>query len=302
MKEYEDYMDRGIRSPADSNIKIVMDYSGLIIAACNLDKNVRLIDYYSGKLLGKMNVGELTTAAMFTPNGKKILTTTADGCIFVWKLSTDLSLAIRARMSSAHMPIQRSIDISTVKDEFLDNLEMPTREITNDDVKQDLISLHEEGNSMKLHESLMPAWAKSDLKPKKSPFELAKDQEKPIPGAWGKVPMKLGLEDIAPLREDPVIKDLKTVEFSYHDVDSEEEKKEEENEVIVTQMKAKKEDFTVTKSIIAPKGLKSLIEDEVKEDPEVYYDAEEDPEEIPNFEPENETPANPMRKSLSSSF
>ena len=67
-----------------------MDYSGLIIAAANLDKNVRLIDYYSGVVQSTINVGEVATGLAFTPDCKHLLVTTQDGCIFIYKLPKEL--------------------------------------------------------------------------------------------------------------------------------------------------------------------------------------------------------------------
>lgn len=66
----------------------------MLIAACGLDRWVRILDYYSGKLLGKVNMGEMCTAAAFTANGKKLITCTADGCIFLWRMSREISDAI----------------------------------------------------------------------------------------------------------------------------------------------------------------------------------------------------------------
>ena len=54
--------------------------------------------------------------------------------------------------------------------------------------------LHEEPN-IRVHESIMPNWARSDpvsVEQKKSPFDLVND---PIPGKWGKNPIKLDIEE-----------------------------------------------------------------------------------------------------------
>jgi len=54
-----------------------------------------------------------------------------------------------------------------------------------------------------------------------------------------------------------------------------------------------------------PGGFKENKDEEIKEENEVYYDAEEalqPPEDIPDFEPESKNPSNPLRKSLSSSY
>ena len=70
----------------------------MLIAVCNTDRNLRVFDFTSNRLIAKLNVGEITTGAVFSPNGRKLISTSADGCIFIWKLSPDLSNAIKKRL------------------------------------------------------------------------------------------------------------------------------------------------------------------------------------------------------------
>ena len=83
VKRIEEYQDKGTKVSYDSNLKVVMDASGLLIAASNIDRTVRIIDYNSEKVIGKFNVGEQITSLAFSPNGNKLISTTSDGCIFI---------------------------------------------------------------------------------------------------------------------------------------------------------------------------------------------------------------------------
>jgi mitogen-activated protein kinase binding protein 1 len=289
VKEIEDYQEKGAKIVSDSNLKVAMDASGLILAVCNLDRTVRLIEYYSGKVLGKFNVGELVTSMVFSPNGKKLLTATNDGCIFIWRLSIDLTNAIRARMAQA--PTVKQPDVE-------ENIEKP--KLPQEDIKQDLLKADEEPN-VKCHESIMPSWAKADKK-KKSPFEVVED---PIPGKWGQNAVKIEIDESPQKIE--VFKGLDEIE-------SDDDK---EAPALPVDLPKLRESFILTKSVV----INDFVEKEKEEDEEVKYeeikeeipndegnyieddeDLEDNEEKLPELEPEGTIVKNPLRQSLSSSF
>ena len=289
VKEIEEYQEKGVKVVADSNYRVALDPSGLVFAVCNLDRTVRLIEYYSGKVLGKINVGEIVTSLVFTPNGKKLLTTTNDGCIFIWRLSIDLTNAIRARLAQA--PIAKPIEIE----------ELPERPKSNqDDIKQQLVKIFEEP-AIRCHESIMPSWAKEEPSKKKSPFDVA-DEPSAIPGKWARGPIKIEFEDFEDM---PKISE---------DLDFEESEKKLFAPLCLPDQGAGKgrDSFKVTKSIIGPiKNVKSnedeeeeKEEEEVKEmvNDEIEEELGDEEEKLPELEPESTFVKNPMRQSLSSSF
>ena len=298
VKEFEDYQDRGAKVVNDSNLKVVMDPTGLIFAAYNSDRTVRIIDYLSTRVIGRMNVGETVTSMVFSPYGNNLLTTTIDGCIFVWKLSLELTNAIRARIERA--PIQRVIEI-----EDLPERPKPAQE----EIKKELEKINDEHKIIG-HESILPSWAKDDSNNviKKSPFEIA---DEPIPGKWGKNPMKLDIDDHNyGLQKIEIYKSLEEYE-------SDEEIKAEEIPVLATDdIPNLRESFILTKSIaftslhhdIADK-VDIKEEEEIKEETpndEAFLDIEDDnddeEEKLPELEPESTFVKNPMRQSLSASF
>ena len=270
-KTYDSYQEKSApKSASDGNTKVVLDYSGMIICAVNLDKNVRLIDYYSGKLLAKVNSGENTTCAAFSPNGRNLLTATADGCVFVWKVASELSRAIRARLEHANLPLKRSIEAHPW--EGLNQFEKPKEE-----------------PPIKYHNSIMPVWAKS-IKPG-NPENPEKPPEEN--------PFEINVEDIVSSKEGPI--GLSKKEIPGLEVESEEEKEEEKKqENIVLAERPREKPFTLNTSVV---GMKPS---EVQNSPrdEEFYDAEEELEEekLPELEPDSTYKANPLRSSLSSSY
>lgn len=283
VKEIEDYQEKGVKIINDSNLKIAMDDSGLILAVCNLDRTVRLIDYNSGKVLGKLNVGDIVTSMVFSPNGKKLLTTTNDGCIFIWRLSLDLTNAIRARM--AQIPSQKGLAIE----------ELPERpRLAVEEVKKE-----EEEPKIILHESILPDWAKADPPPiKKSPLSYV---DEPTSGKWKKAPVTFEAEDI--------VTDLHKIEFfkGIEEFESDDDKRIEESPYLPSEIPKVRESFIVTKSVIGLNVEEDKCE-EIKEETindEAFVDnleEESEEEKLPELELDNTFTKNPMRQSLSTSF
>ena len=279
-REIEDYQDKGVKVVNDSNYKIALDPSGLLCAVANMDRTVRLIEYYNGKVLSKMNVGETVNSMVFTPNAKKLIMTTNDGCIFIWRLSVDLTNAIRARLAQA--PISKPIEIEDLP-------ERPKGNSNQEDIKQELLKIHEEPQ-IRCHDSVLPSWAKAEPSQKKSPFDIAGDGNF-IPGKWGRGPVKIefdeGIDDVPKISED----------YDFEDVDK--------NAPLCLPDEGKGRDsFKVTKSIIGPCIIEEK-EEEIKEDPvqeDIDEDAEDDQGKLPELEPESTFVKNPMRQSISSSF
>ncbi|KAG0093476.1 hypothetical protein BGZ93_007858 [Podila epicladia] len=78
---------------------ISLDPTGTIAAASGSDKSVRLYDLIQGTCLAHMIChSELVTGVQFTNSYDRIISTSADGCILVWKLSPDVVRKIQIRI------------------------------------------------------------------------------------------------------------------------------------------------------------------------------------------------------------
>jgi len=81
-------------------IKIALDPSGKYAAVCSMDKCIRLLDLENKTCISRgFGHSELITGVHFTMDGKRLISTSTDGCIFVWKLDPNIVKDIKARLS-----------------------------------------------------------------------------------------------------------------------------------------------------------------------------------------------------------
>lgn len=80
-------------------LRIHLDPSGSFAATSCTDKNVCILDFNSGELLATMHGhSEVITGVKFANDLKHIITVSADGCIFVWRLPKEMTLQIKSRL------------------------------------------------------------------------------------------------------------------------------------------------------------------------------------------------------------
>ncbi|KAK3832326.1 MAG: quinon protein alcohol dehydrogenase-like superfamily, partial [Linnemannia gamsii] len=77
---------------------ISIDPSGTIAAASGSDKSVRIYDLLHGTCLAHMvSHSELITSVKFTNSYNRVISTSADGCVLVWRLSKEIVRRIESR-------------------------------------------------------------------------------------------------------------------------------------------------------------------------------------------------------------
>ncbi|RUS85940.1 hypothetical protein EGW08_006343 [Elysia chlorotica] len=80
-------------------LRIHLDPSGSYAATSCTDKNVCILDFNSGELLATMQGhSEVITGVKFANDLKHIITVSADGCIFVWRLPKEMTMQIKTRL------------------------------------------------------------------------------------------------------------------------------------------------------------------------------------------------------------
>ena len=78
--------------------KVQLDPAGIFVATSGDDRYLRLFDFFSGECLCRVpGHGELVTQIRFMHDCKRLVTTSGDGCIMVWKLSSKLTKLILQR-------------------------------------------------------------------------------------------------------------------------------------------------------------------------------------------------------------
>ncbi|KAF9146978.1 mitogen-activated protein kinase binding protein 1 [Linnemannia schmuckeri] len=84
---------------ACSMTHLSVDPSGTIAAASGSDKSVRIYDLLHGTCLAHMIAhSELVTSVKFANGLNRIISTSADGCVLVWRLSKDIVRRIQTRI------------------------------------------------------------------------------------------------------------------------------------------------------------------------------------------------------------
>ncbi|CAG8496566.1 11199_t:CDS:10 [Acaulospora colombiana] len=81
-----------------SLLRISLDPGGVCAVTAGSDKSIRLFDFTNGTILRKvLGHSELITGVKFTPDCERVISTSADGCIYVWKLSDELVSKMRQK-------------------------------------------------------------------------------------------------------------------------------------------------------------------------------------------------------------
>ncbi|CAG8803656.1 34585_t:CDS:1, partial [Racocetra persica] len=81
-----------------SLLRISLDPGGVHAVTGGSDKSIRLFDFTNGSILGKvLGHSELITGVKFTSDCERVISTSADGCIFVWKISDELVSKMRQK-------------------------------------------------------------------------------------------------------------------------------------------------------------------------------------------------------------
>ncbi|XP_018544297.1 mitogen-activated protein kinase-binding protein 1 isoform X2 [Lates calcarifer] len=96
---------KGSQGEDGTLIKVQIDPSGLYIATSCSDKNISIFDFYSGECVASMfGHSEIVTGLKFSSDCRYLITVSGDSCIFVWRLSPELTIRMRQRLSDLQPP------------------------------------------------------------------------------------------------------------------------------------------------------------------------------------------------------
>ncbi|XP_056401846.1 mitogen-activated protein kinase-binding protein 1 isoform X2 [Hyla sarda] len=91
---------KGSQSEDGTIIKVQTDPSGLYIATSCSDKNLSVFDFYSGECVATMfGHSEIVTGMKFTNDCKHLISVSGDSCIFIWRLSSEMTINMRQRLA-----------------------------------------------------------------------------------------------------------------------------------------------------------------------------------------------------------
>ncbi|KAG8449439.1 hypothetical protein GDO86_016189 [Hymenochirus boettgeri] len=91
---------KGSQSEDGTIIKVQTDPSGLYVATSCSDKNLSIFDFYSGECVATMfGHSEIVTGMKFTNDCKHLISVSGDSCIFIWRLSSEMTINMRQRLA-----------------------------------------------------------------------------------------------------------------------------------------------------------------------------------------------------------
>ncbi|KAJ3347677.1 hypothetical protein HDU83_001898 [Entophlyctis luteolus] len=95
-----DSSSSGVTPVSSSGIlKVSYDPSGRYVVTAGADRCIRIFDVTTGAVVAKgVGHAEVVTGVKFTLDCRRVVSTSADGCVFVWKLSQHLVSAMRERL------------------------------------------------------------------------------------------------------------------------------------------------------------------------------------------------------------
>lgn len=99
---------KGCSSDDGTLIKVAFDPSGRFIATSSTDKTLSIVDYTTGEVIATASGhSELITGLKFSPNGRSLISVSGDGCIFVWKLHSDIANNISEMLGLPPIPPEK---------------------------------------------------------------------------------------------------------------------------------------------------------------------------------------------------
>lgn len=83
-------------------LKVELDPSGSFAATAGSDRSVRIYDYHTGEIMGRaIGHGDAVTGVKWLANGTRLVSTSGDGTIFIYRTAHELSSVILSRLSQA---------------------------------------------------------------------------------------------------------------------------------------------------------------------------------------------------------
>ncbi|TPX61218.1 hypothetical protein PhCBS80983_g01246 [Powellomyces hirtus] len=144
--------------PEGGFIKISIDPSGTFAITSASDKSIRMFDFYSGSYIGKVPSGhsELVTGVKFSLDCRHLISTGADGCIFIWKVAQKFVNQMQMRLRTTAEPDTTAIR----KSSFESYPASPSHSFfRSDDEHEEIRSVS--GRGFRYTETGLPAWARS---------------------------------------------------------------------------------------------------------------------------------------------
>uniref|UniRef100_A0A6I8NY92 MABP1/WDR62 second WD40 domain-containing protein n=1 Tax=Ornithorhynchus anatinus TaxID=9258 RepID=A0A6I8NY92_ORNAN len=91
---------KGSQGEDGTLIKVQTDPSGVYIATSCSDKNLSIFDFSSGECVATMfGHSEIVTGMKFSNDCRHLISVSGDSCVFVWRLSSEMTIGMRQRLA-----------------------------------------------------------------------------------------------------------------------------------------------------------------------------------------------------------
>ncbi|XP_039546085.1 mitogen-activated protein kinase-binding protein 1-like, partial [Pimephales promelas] len=91
---------KGSQTEDGSLLKVRMDPSGQYVATSSSNKSISLLDVQTGECVAAaFGHSEVVTALSFSSDCRRLVSASADSCVFVWRLAPELTSNMRERLS-----------------------------------------------------------------------------------------------------------------------------------------------------------------------------------------------------------
>ncbi|XP_037100854.1 mitogen-activated protein kinase-binding protein 1-like isoform X2 [Syngnathus acus] len=92
-----------------SLLRVQIDPSGQYVAASCSNKNISIFDFHTGECVATMfGHSEIVTSLRFTNDCKHLISVSGDSCIFVWRLTPELTISMRQKLFQLQQPFKSS--------------------------------------------------------------------------------------------------------------------------------------------------------------------------------------------------
>lgn len=245
--------------------KVQLDPSGIYAATSCTDKNLCILDFCTGELMATMyGHSELATGIKFSYDLKHFISVSGDGCIFVWRLSGEMSRQMQDRLEElGQLPgealsMNRTVTIENPAQKESE-FKTPTRilaELTRQIEEAKVDNLPEKASlDYRFSNGQLPSWAKAKGDKSKD-TKSGEDQGSNLPkGRWAqRVDNKAIMAQL----------DGKTVELDIG-TDSNTRK------VALDDVDARRETMVMGQPENTPRKIPVIVDDEEEEDDEDFF-------------------------------
>ncbi|XP_039180992.1 WD repeat-containing protein 62 isoform X3 [Crotalus tigris] len=158
---------KGAHSDDGSLLKVQFDPSGTFLATSCSDKSISIIDFRSGECVAKMfGHSEVITGMKFTFDCKHLITVSGDSCIFVWRLSPEITACTKQHLRDLEqIQVQQEVGDSAwpplVRVEMFERV--PRRDAVDSDLEEEEEEEEEDEEEGEEEELALQTPVKDDL-------------------------------------------------------------------------------------------------------------------------------------------